>query len=103
MPSARVIPPEVRRARSRSYPSNEQEPWDDSVTERELGVLAHHLRRPRRREHHLGFYGLDALEFSDELFDLFVDLRSNRAPGRRQRERHMDVAVRDRYAVDEPE
>src|ERR1035437_11184793 len=53
-----------------------------SVAKRELGVLAHLLRRPRRREHHLGLDRVHALEFADELFDLFVDLRADRTPGR---------------------
>ena len=64
-----------------------------SVAESELRVLGHLLRRPRRREDHLGLNRLHALQFADELFDLLGHLRADRAAGRRQREGDVHVAI----------
>ena len=41
--------------------------------------------------------------FADELFDLLVDLRADRAARRGQRERHAHVAVVDLHPVDQAE
>src|SRR3984885_14812671 len=58
-----------------------------SVPERELGVLAHLLRRPRRHEDHLGVDRPDPVQFTDELLDLFCHLRADRTARSGQRER----------------
>ena len=65
--------------------------------------LAHLLRRPRRLEDHRALDGLHALQRQDELLDLLADLRADRARGRGQRERDVDVAAVLLDAVDEPE
>src|SRR3954466_14113600 len=69
----------------------------------ELRVLAHPVRRPRRREHHRGVDGLDAVELADELLDLLGDLRPDRAARRGQAEGDVHLAPVDLDAVDEPE
>ena len=71
------------------------------VPQRELRVLGHLLGRPRRREHHLRFDRGDAFEFAHELFDLFCDLRADRATGGREREGHLHVSPADLHAVDQ--
>src|SRR5215210_101875 len=55
--------------------------------QRELGVLAHQVRRPRRREHHLRMHLRDALELAHVLPHLVRDLGADRAARRGQRER----------------
>src|SRR4051794_39771346 len=49
------------------------------VAERELRVLGHLVRGPRRGEDHRRRDGLDALDLADELDDLLGDLRADRA------------------------
>lgn len=63
-----------------------------SVAERELGVFAHALGRPRRREHELREDLAHTVEFDHELLDLVGDLRADRAAGGRKR-------IRDVYVV----
>ena len=74
-----------------------------SEAERELGVLGHLLRRPRRREDHLRLDRPHALELAHEFFDLLGHLGPDRTSRRGQRERHAHVAVIDLHAVDQPE
>ena len=74
-----------------------------SVAERELRVLGHLVRGPRRREDHVGHDLLDALDLADELLHLLGDLRPDRARGGRQREGDGHRAAVDLDAVDEPE
>src|SRR3954452_21024666 len=73
------------------------------VPQRELRVLGHLVRGPRRLEDHRGSHLLDALELADELLDLLADLRADRARRRRQREGDVDVAAVDVDPVDEPQ
>ena len=51
------------------------------VAERELRVLGHLVRGPRRREDHRRADLVDALELAHELIDLLGDLRADRAGG----------------------
>src|SRR4051812_4728094 len=74
-----------------------------SEAERELRVLAHLVRRPRRREHHRGGDLVDVVELADELLDLLGHLWADRAAGRGERERHVDVAGVDVDPVDQPQ
>src|SRR5215204_4353574 len=73
------------------------------VPERELRVLGHHLRGPRRVEDHLRMDLVDALELPDELAHLLRDLRADRAGGRRQREGDVRLVALDLDVVDESE
>src|SRR3954453_9388076 len=74
-----------------------------SEAEGELRVLAHPVRRPRRREDHARLHALDAIELADELLDLLGDLRADRAARRGEREGHVHVARVDLDPVDEAE
>ena len=75
-----------------------------SVAERELRVLAHLLRRPRRREHHRGRRPTSTPSSSETNSSICsVDLRADRAAGRREREGDADVAAVDLDPVDQPE
>ena len=85
-----------------SCPKN-LEPWSDSnrrwpkparaartaggrsVAERELGVFAHALRSPGRRERHRRLDLLDAIELAHELLDLLGDLWADRTARAGQR------------------
>src|SRR4029078_10102364 len=63
------------------------------VAERELRVLGHHLRSPRRVEDELRVDAADALEVADELAHLLGDLRADRAAGRGQSEGEEELRV----------
>ena len=76
---------------------------EGSVAERELRVLGHLVRGPRRREDHVRHDLLDALDLAHELLHLLGDLGPDRARGGRQRERDGHRAAVDLDAVDEPE
>ncbi len=66
-----------------------------SEAEGELRVLAHLVRRPRRREHHGRRDLVHVVELADELLDLLRDLGADRAAGRGERERDVDAAALD--------
>ena len=63
-----------------------------SVAERELRVLGHLVRGPRRREDHVRDDLLDAGQLADELLHLLGDLRADRAGrgGQGERDVHVD-------------
>src|SRR4051794_25926548 len=71
--------------------------------QRELRVLGHLVRGPRRRERHVGADLLDAVELAHELLDLLRDLGADRAAGRGERERHVDGGAVDLDVVDQAE
>ena len=71
------------------------------VAERELRVLGHLVRGPRRREDHRRGDLVDALELAHELVDLLGDLRADRAGGRRQGVGDVDLRPVELDAVDQ--
>src|SRR4051794_2922186 len=73
------------------------------IPQRELGILGHLVRGPRRGESHRRLNTAHALEFRHELVDLLGDLRADRASGGGQGERHVDVALVDLDAIDQAE
>ena len=89
--------------RRRRRPANRRGTGSRLVPERELRVLGHLLRRPRRREHHRGDDLRHPGEIADELLHLLGDLRADRAGGRGQRERDVHGPAVDLDAVDQPE
>src|SRR5204863_2318286 len=74
-----------------------------SVAERELRVLGHLVRGPRRREDHRGDDLLDTVELAHELLHLLGDLRADRAGRRGEGEGDVDLAAVDGDVVDEAE
>ena len=74
-----------------------------SVAERELRVLGHLVRGPRRREDHRRDDLVDTVDLAHELLHLLGDLRADRAGGRGERERDVDLAAVDRDVVDQAE
>ena len=72
-----------------------------SVTQRELRVLRHLLRRPRRREDHLGLDRPHIVQFAHELLDLLGHLRADRTTWRGQREGDVHVPIIDRDTVNQ--
>ena len=87
---------EIRRAKGELRPGSE--------AEGELRVLAHLVRRPRRREDHRARSTCSTPSSSPtNSSHLLGDLRTDRARRRGQRERDVDVAAVDLDPVDEPE
>src|SRR4051812_34793988 len=101
-PCSTSFPASTTSARSTSTASA-AEAASPSEAERELRVLAHPVRRPRRREDHARLHALDAVQLADELLDLLGDLRADRAARRGEREGHVDIARVDLDPVDEAE
>src|ERR1044072_1424186 len=73
------------------------------VAQSELRVLGHLLRRPRGREDHVRDDLGDAGDVADELHHLLGHLRTDRAGGRRERERDGHPAVFDLDPIDQSE
>src|SRR5947209_3630708 len=74
-----------------------------SEPERELGVFAHPLWCPRRREGHRRLDVLDSVELADELLDLLGHLRADGTAGAGQRVGDADGAALDLDVVDQPQ
>ena len=89
--------------RRAAAPRRPRPPSATSVAERELRVLGHLVRGPRRREDHVRHDLLDALDLAHELLHLLGDLGADRACGGGQREGHGHRAAVDLDAVDQPE
>ena len=71
--------------------------------ERELGFLAHQLRRPRGVNVIFELTEVTPSKLADELVDLLGYLRPDRTARRGQRERDVDVAALDLDVVDQPQ
>ena len=100
--------PVVKKSRYETGASRcRREPWRslraELVAERELRVLGHLVRGPRRGEDHARHDLLDAVDLAHELLHLLGDLGADRAGRRGERERDVDLAAVDVDVVDQAE